>query len=298
MLDDTNMPLFALMDKDVAIPIVRIVTDKATDKKVTEIFQQQFEYFKSHYDQEIEFYAGYSPRYNECFFLDDFDEALPLIDAINRNTAIPKLDHKKIPMSGIKCLFVCTAFPNSPDKIAIQSFNKGQILNIDRSLWLSKKTFSMMDGVGFNLDDKLVAVIEGKTIKFKSFQRLRSIFDMEKYFSEATDDDVKSFSQHCKFKTEVGFDLLSVADTVVRTKITLINNSGVLDIDLKKLKSAAKKVKFDLKTTTDASGVEVIAMPTTKKEIKNLLTFLDEDYFTSEISKTIYRSNSKRPVNK
>lgn len=290
------MPLFALMDKDVAIPIVRIDTDKDTDKKVTDIFKQQLDYFNCHYDQKIEFYAGYTPRYNECFYLDNFDEAAALIDAINRNTAIPILDHKKIPMSKIKCLFVCTEFPNNPDKIAIQAFNKSQVLNIERSLWLSKNTFSMMEGVGFNIDEKLVAVIEGKIIRFKSFQRLRAIFDMEKYFSEATDEDVKSFSQNCKFKTNDGFDLLSVADTVVRTKITLINNSGVLNIDIKKLKAAAKKVKFKLETTEDASGVEVIVMPTTKKEIKNLLTFLDEDYFTSEISKRIFKSNSKRPV--
>ncbi|MEQ5167446.1 DUF4868 domain-containing protein [Proteus terrae] len=290
------MPLFALMDKDVAIPIVRIETDKTTDQKVTELFQKQYDFFNSHYDQAIEFYAGYSPRYNECFFLDDFIESAPLIDAINRNTAIPVLDYKKIPMSEIKCLFVCMEFPNNPNKIALQTFNKSQILNVSRSLWASKNMFSMTDGVGFNLGEKLVAVIDGTSIKFKSLQLLRSIFDMDKYFSEATDDDVKSFCQHSKFKTEDGFDLLSVADTVVRTKITLINHSGVLDLDLKKLKTAAKKVKFDLKTTTDSSGNEVIAMPTIKKEIKNLLTFLDEDYFTSEISKTIYKSNSKRPV--
>ncbi|HHN8303694.1 Kiwa anti-phage protein KwaB-like domain-containing protein [Morganella morganii] len=290
------MPLFALMNKDVAIPIVRIETDKNTDKEVSELFQKQYNLFESHHDQSIEFYAGYSPRYNECFFLHDFQESLPLIDAINRNTAIPVLDYKKIPMSEIKCLFVGVEFPNNPNKIAIQTFNKSQILDVSRSLWASKNMFSMTEGAGFNLGEKLVAVIDGTTIKFKSFQLLRSIFDMEKYFSEATDNDVSSFCQHSKFKTEDGFDLLSVADTVVRTKITLINNSGVLDIDIKKLKTAAKKVKFDLKITTDSSGHEVILVPTTKKEIKNLLTFLDEDYFTSEISNTIYKSNSKRPM--
>ncbi|EAU3184231.1 DUF4868 domain-containing protein, partial [Salmonella enterica] len=58
-------------------------------------------------------------------------------------------------------------------------------------------------------------------------------------------------------------------------------------------KKAAKKINFPLQTNL-VSGVEKIVMPQEKKAIKALLDFLDEDIFTSEITQTIYKSNSKR----
>ncbi|EHQ9369278.1 DUF4868 domain-containing protein, partial [Salmonella enterica] len=85
-----------------------------------------------------------------------------------------------------------------------------------------------------------------------------------------------------------------VADTVIRTKVTLINKSGTLNNQtISKLKKAAKKINFPLQTNL-VSGVEKIVMPQEKKAIKALLDFLDEDIFTSEITQTIYKSNSKR----
>ncbi|VTP62129.1 Uncharacterised protein [Serratia rubidaea] len=118
---------------------------------------------------------------------------------------------------------------------------------------------------------------------------------MDRYFSEATDADIKAFSQHDKFKTEDGFDMSIIADTVIRTKITLINNSGVLDNETSLLKKAAEDVGFELKTYNE-NGVEKILIPTTKKEVKLLLTFLDEDIFIAAISKIRFKSNSKRPM--
>lgn len=58
MLDDTNMPLFALMDKDVAIPIVRIVTDKATDKKLLKYFNNNLNISKAITTKKSSFMLG------------------------------------------------------------------------------------------------------------------------------------------------------------------------------------------------------------------------------------------------
>lgn len=59
------------------------------------------------------------------------------------------------------------------------------------------------------------------------------------------------------------------------------------------IKNAALTLNFPIKTT-DSGSSEKIEMPTNKKEIKELLNFLDEDYFNSEITKQRFRSNSKR----
>ncbi len=289
------MPLFAVMDKNTANRIMRIETDKKTDEKIVKIFQDQFLHFETHHEESIEYCAGYTPSYNECHYLENFVEANELTDAVKRNTAITVWDPKKVPIDNIKALFVGVDFPQDHTKIALQTFNRGQILDVSKSLWLSNNVFTMSTSVGFNVDEKLVATIRRNKIKFKSFQKLRSIFDMDGYFSEATDKDIENFCAHASFKTEEGFDMSIIADTVIRTKITLINKSGILNNEINILKEAAQKINFELKTYID-NGVEKILIPSTKREVKSLLTFLDEDIFIAEISKTRFKSNSKRPM--
>ncbi|MBC3945810.1 DUF4868 domain-containing protein [Erwinia persicina] len=289
------MPIFAVMDNNTTHRIMRIDTDKKTDTKLIGTFKDQYAYFESHYNEPIKFYAGYKPCYSEHLFLDNFTEADELIDAVKRNTGVPVWDPKTVPVEHIKALFVGIEHPANSDKIAIQGFNKGQILDISKSLWLSGNVFTMASSTGFNIDDKLVAVIEKKTIKFKSLIKLRGIFNMDRYFKEATDTDLTNFCANTVFKTDAGFDMTLIADTVIRTKITLINKSGILGENISKLKGAAKSVNFDLQTDV-STGIEKIVMPNTKREIKALLTFLDEDIFISVVSSTRYKSSSKRPM--
>lgn len=186
------------------------------------------------------------------------------------------------------------AYPQVKDKIAIQTFSKKQILNESRYLWLSKNSFTMSDLLGFNLDDKLVAILEGDKIKFRNFNNLRSIFDMSPYFAEATKQEISDFVNQPVFNIPVGFDLPALADNVIRKKVTLINKSKILvNHTVTEIKNAALTLSFPIKTTGSGSS-EKIEMPTNKKEIKELLNFLDEDYFNSEITKQRFRSNSKR----
>lgn len=117
---------------------------------------------------------------------------------------------------------------------------------------------------------------------------------MSNYFEEATDQEVNNFAMHNAFEVPSGFRLDTVADTVIRTKVTLINKSGTLNTQaISKLKNAAQKINFPLQTNF-VGGIEKIVMPQEKKAIKALLDFLDEDIFTSEITQVVYKSNSKR----
>ncbi|MBZ0056897.1 MULTISPECIES: Kiwa anti-phage protein KwaB-like domain-containing protein [unclassified Leclercia] len=295
------MALFALMDDNVATKILRIELDSNASSTINTIFSDQKLHFESHHGTVLNFYAGYTPSYGECFKLTNFKEAVILIDAVTRNTAIPVWEPSVIDPTHIKALFVDIASPQNNNLIAIQTFNKKQILDTSKSfvmkLFSSANTFSKADNVGFNLDDKLVAVINGSDIYFKSFFKLRSIFDMSSYFEEATDQEVNDFAKHASFEVSQDFKLDTVADTVIRTKVTLINKSGTLNTQsISKLKQAAQKINFPLQTNI-AGGIERIVMPQGKKEIKALLDFLDEDIFTSEISQTVYKSNSKRKYN-
>ncbi|MDE1188217.1 MAG: hypothetical protein PW844_17270 [Pantoea sp.] len=287
------MALFAIMNKTSAVRIYRVDTDKKTDTKITSAFRKQEADFETQYHKVLPFEAGYIPSSDECHSITGFQEAAPLLDAINRSTAIPKWDNS-IGLDTVTAMFMAPDFPNNKDKIAIQTFSKRQILSASKYLWLNKNVFSMSDLLGFNLDDKLVAIIDGQRIKFRSFTNLRSIFDMNQYFAIATKTDLDNFTKEPAFDVPQGFNLDAVADNVIRKKVSLINKSGILkSIPVSKILSAAQNLNFPL-ITSGAGPAMKITMPTSKKEIKELLDFLDEDYFNSELTQVRYRSNSKR----
>ncbi|HDT1117338.1 DUF4868 domain-containing protein [Enterobacter asburiae] len=294
------MALFALMDNSIATKIMRVELDKPASTAVQTIFQQQKLHFESHHSTVIPFYAGYTPRYDECFEVQNFAAASPLIDAVKRPTAIPIWDPSIIDITNIKALFVGVDAPANPNIIALQTFNKKQILDTSKSflgaLVGKKTTFSKAVSTGFNVDDKLVAIINTNHIFFKSFFVLRSVFDMTSYFEAATDQQLDTFSQLPVFSTQQGFDLKIVADTVIRNKVTLINQTGLLTPqNLPLFKAEAQKVNFPLQTTING-GVETITMPILKKEIKALLDFIEEDIWISGISGRRFKSSSKRPI--
>ncbi|ELI8402977.1 Kiwa anti-phage protein KwaB-like domain-containing protein [Yersinia enterocolitica] len=292
------MSLFAMMDDQVASKVMRIQLDKQSNLTVNSIFKQQKSHFETHHSTAIPFYAGYTPSYSECFLIDNFSESSILIDAVTRNTAMPVWDPSDVGIEHIKALFLGIDAPNNNKVIAIQTFNKNQILDTSKSFLMglvaSKNTFSKANNIGFNIDDKLVSFINNDKIYFRSFFKLRSVFDMSSYFQEATDQDLINFTSDKSFSIPQGFNMQTIADTVIRSKITLIINNGMLNPqNIPTFKKAAQKINFPLQTIIIGND-EKIVMPQTKKEIKALLDFLDEDIFTSEISSKIFKSNSKR----
>lgn len=293
------MALFALMDGQVGARVLRVKLDNDSSSIINSLFKDQKAYFEAHHSTIIDFIAGYSPRYDECFKIEQFAESALLIDAVTRDTAIPEWDPASVGIEHIKALFVGVDAPENNNVIAIQTFSKNQILDTSKSFLVglieSKNTFSKAKDVGFNVDDKLVSFLDGDNIYFRSFFKLRSVFEMNSYFQEATDSELVSFANDPLFSISAGFDLRTIADTVVRTKVTIIQKNGVLtNENIPNFKASALKNDFPLQTVV-IDGSEKIVIPQTKKEVKALLDFLDEDIFTGEISNQVFKSTNKRP---
>ncbi|WP_253073396.1 hypothetical protein [Sodalis ligni] len=78
---------------------------------------------------------------------------------------------------------------------------------------------------------------------------------MDPYFKEATDQDLDIFINSKSFDVPSGFELIPIADTVIRTKIALISKSGILDNHTIKELKLLLKSKFQFKTIIDG-GIE------------------------------------------
>ena len=85
-----------------------------------------------------------------------------------------------------------------------------------------------------------------------------------------------------------------MANTGIRRKIAMINDSGILENNsAAKIKKLAKSagVKIDVED-------EKIVIPSDKEQLKIILGFLDEEVYKGPFSKATLLANSKRRVKK
>ncbi|RXF66892.1 hypothetical protein BKM77_01085 [Pseudomonas syringae] len=162
----------------------------------------------------------------------------------------------------------------------------------------SANVYKKIEGIGLTVDHKLTAILEEGRLRFFSFHSARQIFDLSEYYKEATDDDVKEFIAADMIFSANPAGILEVSDSWVRRKISLIQQSGILQsIPINEMKAIALEFNIPFETMTNEDG-EKLLLPEAKSDLKKLLRFLDEDYYKSPLSKTNFLSNSKRVVSR
>ena len=90
------------------------------------------------------------------------------------------------------------------------------------------------------------------------------------------------------------YEFKNMADTWIRRKIAMINDSGVL------AKNSAAKIKRLAKSAGIDIAVEgkKIVLPNDKEQLKIVLGFLDEEAYKGPFSKATFLANSKRRIKK
>ncbi|WP_285129198.1 Kiwa anti-phage protein KwaB-like domain-containing protein [Leclercia adecarboxylata] len=294
------MELFAITDSSIPRRIVKIDIDALAQPVVEEIFLNQEANFYGDDDEEVEFCASYSVRDNEYFVINGFDDEIGVLNAIQTPDAIPVWDPQEISVHYFKAIF--SGIPehdNHPAKVLIQAFDRRQIINNERSLFQMvtqpNNRFSVSNRPGFSLSDRLTALLIGEKLIFKSFFMLRRFFNMEEYFNEATREDLASFISNDIFEVNNQDNFIENADSSIKKKVSLIMSSGILeDHTIDKLKDCADNIGYQLHISEN-NGSRKIIMPSQKKDIKQLLYFLDQGVFNSIITNELMLTNSKRP---
>jgi hypothetical protein len=143
------------------------------------------------------------------------------------------------------------------------------------------------------LDHQLAAMLEGGKLYFHSFSMARRVLELGDYFREATNDDLEQFTtQPCAaFEDREAF--VAKADMWIRRKVALISADGILEMEPRVIRRAAKKLNVTVQLTKK-DGQDAIVFPAAKKELKELLRFLDEDLYKGPITDRMLVSNSKR----
>lgn len=284
------MNLFALT----SVPgdrIIRFPMSQDLQEEVRSVFARQLEAFLSGIEEEVPFDGRYVPEQDQLLVINEFVDVDGMLDAVANPLAIEQFNPQTHSLEHVKALFTGVQ-ENGHLRVLIQQFeNRRLIATKGLAIFFSGNTFQKMNDAGLTLDSKLLAVLDGTTIKFQSFHFLRRIFDLSDYFNEATSDEVTSFATHDKLFVNDVNAFVENASPLVRKKIAFIRQSGVLDnFTSEQIVAAAQTFNLAFETTEDGR----IVLPNNKTDLRRLLRFLDEDYYESPLSQTHFVTNSKR----
>ena len=254
--------------------------------KIVELLVEHRNEFIADYLEKICFDGQYKPESDEVLYV---KMPLPqLYDKIPDNTH--EIDRLSLPRDAVKTLGL---YHNS--EYYFQCFNNQFIIRNGRiAVFFSNDTYQQFnDKTAFTIEDKVHAMYKDGMFYFQSYTYAKQIFDLTEFYKEATNKDIEeTFNSDLFMGTDVEWVKLN-ADSVIRKQLTSLINSGQLDkIDIgdRTFKKLAKEIKIN----ESIYNTGHIVLPKSKKECKQVLALLNEDIFEGPISKTLYRSNSKR----
>jgi hypothetical protein len=283
-----------IKDDSGSCQIKRIRVNNPLQSELIQIFEDQRVFFEQGVDTEVGFNGDWKPDANEVLTIYDISESTLMTDAINANaSSFRDVNISNFSNEPIKAIFTGIT-TNGQTKVLVQKFSSRQALSLNQLPLLKMQTgntFVKTTDDIFTIDNKLVAIIEGNKTKFKSFHNARMVFDLSEFYREATDEDLTQMSQHASLEITDLASFISEADTQVRKMAHSIKSSGVLD-NYTVIQISTAAANFPDLPVVVSNGK--IALPSDKKELKEVLHFLLEDIYKGPLSGSDYLTNSKR----
>ncbi len=291
-----TLNLFALTS-DPSKRIVKFELSNEVQNDLTTYLKLQEESFEQYAEDEVEFNGKYKPDDGEILCINNYDDIDDLASAIENPLNVDVVDPTEDFFSEIKALFTGYVLEDDSVKILLQNFDRRRIISTNGlSIFHSANVYKKIEGIGLTVDHKLTATLESGKLRFFSFHNTRQMFDLSEYYKIATDEDVLEFAGQDIVQAENTDQLVAMSDSWARRKISLIQQSGILQsVPINEMKAVATEFSIPFVTTIQGTD-EVIRIPDNKSDFKKLLRFLDEDYYKSPLSKMNFVTNSKRAL--
>ena len=246
----------------------------------------------------MEFDGSYKPDQDEVLYIDNFQLPDEIKDAIRNPIGVASYGKENGDYPSIKAIFVGERTEEDATEkfsVAFQRFRKDQYILPDFiNIFWDQNTFRREKKFGISVSDLIDCYFVNNKLEFASFYFARQIFDLSGYYRSATNQEVESFTSNELLSFEDASNFKALANSSIRRKIAMINDSGVLEnhsaIDIKRL---AQKAGIDLTVKN-----KKIIIPQDKEKIKVILSFLDEEAYKGPFTQFTYLANSKRKVSK
>lgn len=281
-----NSTLFGIMEDGTIKKFLMEDSIEKLRKHFADLYQLYNSYEKS------EYIYGYKNDHDQLSYV-DFTMDDEILGAISDASSIETGSVVNGEWLQFKSIFM--GEQNTQNCIVFQRIQKSQIISKGIRLISSRDTLAVFDKDILSIPSRIECYFTNDKLFFNSIWHARQVFDMSQYIREATDDDVEEFAT-CELFTDCDSDeLVGIADQQIRSRITVIQASGVLQqYSAKKIQSVANKIGFPLKTKQD-EGKGKIVMPEGKKDLKTFLKMLDETIYEGMLSGELKESNSSKP---
>jgi len=170
-----------------------------------------------------------------------------------------------------------------------QNFDNRRLLRNRNVIVYSGNTYSKLEENAFVLEPHINGIYADGNFYFTNYANANKIFSLADFYHEATDEEIRQFAVGGKVAIDQKWFMRS--NTVIRKNITLLQKSNVLaTADTRKVKRHAAKFKLAIELDPDGK----IIFPNNHKVAKDILTFLNEQFFRGVMTGKPYRTNSKR----
>ena len=272
----------------------RVQLDGTIQGQVEGIFGSQEQQFFENIEEEIPFDGTWKPDPEQLLIVETPPAARVFLEALEENpVAIPTIDTEKFGTQRIRGLFIGKVV-NGRTSALVQRFSPNQILSRRWLFGLSGNSFRRLTEPVFSLDSSLACIIDGSGLRFKSFEKLRAMIDTTEIYRSATDNEVRAFANCTDLAgDDQGLDkFVGSADQTTRKLIRAVTQSGVLTtFSADQIQQAAASTKLDIPVQNGK-----LKLPTNRREMKDVLQFLNDGRWTGLLSGDTFVTNSRRRV--
>ena len=255
-----------------------------------------------------DFEVNYKPEDDEILRIENFLLPDTIKDAIRNPIGVDSYkkdpdvrddgDEDYLGFPEIKAIFVGERIQDENGEhfnIGFQRYRKEQnLIALPFRFFYSNDTFKQEKHFGIGITYNLDCYYTGGELLFASFYFARQVFDLREYYRSASDSEVEDFKKNGALYFENADLFGSMANTYVRRKIAMINDSGILEkFSAKQIKSIANSADIDIKVQS-----KKVVIPADKDGAMEVLAFLDEEVYRGPFSKALLIANSKRVLRK
>jgi len=195
---------------------------------------------------------------------------------------------------------VFAVVPTDPPEILFQAFDRRGVLAGQAGRFAikhSEGTFQRMDSPTLVLDARLAATYQNGNLYFRSYQVAKRIFDLTPFYKESSNEEITEFLAKGIVGCTDPAKLIANIDSIGRKKLTLVRASTIFqDVDVATIVRRARKHKITI-ATERVNGAIRILFPNTRKELKDVLSFLNQDIYEAPLTKAgRFLSRSKVPM--
>lgn len=281
--------IFTLDNDKTSVKVIETTNDTLVG--VEEILNIDTERYKSN---SIIFDGSYKPDEDESLKIENFDLSDEIQEAINNPLGVDKLVANDGNELNIRAIFLTLSDDSENEKIVFQRTQKRQLLLGGRiTLFWSNDTFISTQKPGVVITDSIDAYYENGTLYFTSYYWANQIFNLNKYYRQATDDDIRDFCQNNCFYVADLDSLVSASNNWTRKKIAYLLDTGVLE---KNTTDYILQEANNLGLQFETNEENKIVFPADLKSQKELLSYLADEIYKGRLSDDVYLTNSKRSL--